>query len=188
LSAAYGTVTKMTPRDEQFLAHSHRFTAVVEATADWSGATPCSEWTAGQLVDHVVDTQRDLLSQHGADLDARVAGAGGAVWSAHHVNLVRLAADDALMSTAYDGFFGPTTLRDTLATFYGFDLLVHGWDLSTSTAEPLRWTETEMDQIETSITLFGPGLYMEGICNPAIEVPADASRQSRILGTLGREG
>jgi uncharacterized protein (TIGR03086 family) len=178
----------MTPLAEQFLANSRRFAAAIHATSEWGRATPCSEWTAAQLVDHVVDTQRDLLSQHGADLDARSVGDGHAVWTAHHDNLVRLAGTESLMSTAYDGFFGPTTVRETLATFYGFDLLVHGWDLSVSAGEPLEWTETEMDQIESSIAIFGPGLYMEGICHPAIEVPGDASRQSRILGTLGRAG
>ncbi len=176
----------MTPLDEQFLHNFDRFTATVAATRDWSAATACSDWTAAQLVDHVVDTQRDLLSQHGASLEERATGDGGAVWAAHHAHLLRLVADEPLMSTAYDGFFGPTTVRDTLATFYGFDLLVHGWDLSSSTGQPLTWTEAEMDQIESSIALFGPGLYMEGICKPAIEVASDASRQLRILGVLGR--
>ena len=36
---------------------------------------------------------------------------------------------DGLPRREYDGFFGRTTIGATLDNFYGFDLVVHGWDL-----------------------------------------------------------
>ena len=33
---------------------------------------------------------------------------------------------------------------------------------------------------------FGPALYMDGICQPAVDVPADADPRTRVLARLGR--
>ena len=56
--------------------HADRFTAVVEAAGDtqWSSPSPCEGWTAADVLDHVVDTQRDFLDKRGADVGARPEG------------------------------------------------------------------------------------------------------------------
>jgi hypothetical protein len=40
--------------------------------------------------------------------------------------------------------------------------------------------------MEAGADSFGPALYMDGICRPAVDVPADADRRTRVLGRLGR--
>ena len=39
---------------------------------------------------------------------------------------------------------------------------------------------------EAGADSFGPALHMDGVCAPAVEVPADADRNVRALARLGR--
>jgi uncharacterized protein (TIGR03086 family) len=169
-------------------AHADRFTAVVEAAGDtdWSSPSPCEGWTAADVLDHVVDTQRDFLDKRGADVGARPEGTPQEEWAAHRDVVRRVTADDAFVSEEYDGYFGRTTVADTLANFYGFDLLVHRWDLARALGQDVTWDDGELDKIEASLEGFGDALYSDGVCKPAIEVPAGASRQERALGLMGR--
>ena len=169
-------------------AHADRFTAVVEAARDndWSSPSPCEGWTAADVLDHVVDTQRDFLDKRGADVGTRPEGTPPEVWAAHRDVVRRVTADDAFVSEEYDGYFGRTTVADTLANFYGFDLLVHRWDLARALGQDVTWDDGELDKIEASLEGFGDALYSDGVCKPAIEVPAGASRQERALGRMGR--
>jgi uncharacterized protein (TIGR03086 family) len=169
-------------------AHADRFTAVVGAAGDteWSSPSPCEGWTAADVLDHVVDTQRDFLDKRGADVGARPEGTPQEEWAAHRDVVRRVTADDAFVSEEYDGYFGRTTVADTLANFYGFDLLVHRWDLARALGQDVTWDDAELDKIEASLEGFGDALYSDGVCKPAIEVPAGASRQERALGRMGR--
>ena len=90
------------------------------------------------------------------------------------------------MSAEYDGYFGRTSVADTLANFYGFDMLAHRWDLATALGQDATFSEAELDRIEKALDGFGDNLYLDGVCKPAIDVPDDASRQAKLLGRMGR--
>lgn len=176
----------MTQIDE-FLSDADTFTDLVATpAADWAAASPCDGWTAADVVDHVVDTQRDFLAQRGADLGERQPGPPDARWAAHLSAVREALSDDAFASSEYDGFFGRTTVADTMARFYGFDLLVHGWDLARALGREPVWTESDMDRIDSALDGFGDNLYHEGVCAPALDVPDDAPRQARLLARMGR--
>jgi uncharacterized protein (TIGR03086 family) len=169
-----------------FLTNAAAFDAVVAQTSDWSSASPCAGWTGADVLAHVIDTQRSFLTDRGLDPGPAAPGTGVDAWGAQLRALRDLLADGAAGETAYDGWFGPTTVGDSLARFYGFDLIVHRWDIATAAGSDTAWSEDEMDQLEAAIESFGPTLYADGICGPAVEVPDDAPRQVRLLGRLGR--
>jgi hypothetical protein len=50
-----------------------------------------------------------------------------------------------------------------------------------------RFGDEELDAIEAAIDGFGEHLYDDGVCKPALEVPADADRQAKVLARLGRQ-
>ena len=51
------------------------------------------------------------------------------MWSEHVAAVLDRVGDDVLHAE-YDGYFGRTTVGATLADFYGFDMVVHRWDLA----------------------------------------------------------
>ena len=82
---------------------------------------------------------------------------------------------------SFDGYFGPSTIGDTLANFYGWDLAVHAWDLARATGQPSPISDAE------GAEGWGESLYSEGVCQPAKDAPADADAVERLLAKLGRD-
>ncbi len=157
--------------------------------AAWDQPSPCEGWTARDVLRHVIDTEREFLVQHGIDLPEQESGTDPAtVWRNHAAALADVLADPGVGARAYDGYFGPTTVGDTLLRFYGHDLVVHRWDLATSAGLEERFTEAEMDFSALCIESYGEALYSEGVCRPGVDAPADADRQAQLLARMGRRG
>jgi len=163
-----------------------RFTDTVAATDDWSATSPCEGWTAADVVDHVVDTERQFLSGHDADVGERPSGSPAEVWAAH-LDVVRPLVTEDFRSREYDSFFGRSTIGATLDNFYGFDLVVHGWDLGAATGRPTIFTDAEMDVLEQAIVGFGDHAYDEGVFLQPVDVSEDADRQTKLLARMGRD-
>ncbi|WP_395695898.1 maleylpyruvate isomerase N-terminal domain-containing protein [Nocardioides sp.] len=168
-----------------FLQAADRFSATVEATTDWSAPSPCAGWTAADVVDHVVDTERQFLAGHDVELGDRPGGTPAELWAAHLV-AVRPRLTPDLLAREYDGFLGRTTIGATLDHFYGFDLVVHGWDLGSSNGRPTTFTDDELDAVEGAFEAFGDHAYDDGVFTGPIDAPEDASRQARLLARTGR--
>lgn len=169
-----------------YLDAADRFSDVVAATTDWSAASPCEGWTAADVVDHVIDTQRDFLARHEIDAGPRPSGPPAQAWAAHLAAVRPLAIDPAIAVREFDGVFGRTTIGATLDAFYGFDLVVHGWDLGASNGRPTTFTQTDMDAMEAAFEGFGDHAYDDGVFWAPVEVAQDADRQTRLLARMGR--
>ncbi|MFZ2502734.1 MAG: TIGR03086 family metal-binding protein [Nocardioides sp.] len=174
--------------------------AAVDRADAWGQPSACADWAAADVLNHLVETQKDFLTQHGLVLPevasspedsstppGSPAPAAIAQWEA----IARLLDDPDVRDRSYEGYFGPTTLGETLGRFYGFDLVVHRWDLAQAlggSGKQERFSEDELDQIEAAADSFGDVLYADGICRPAVPVSPDADRQARVLAKLGRVG
>ncbi|HUG83208.1 MAG TPA: TIGR03086 family metal-binding protein [Euzebya sp.] len=181
----------MTTTAATYRALADRFAHVAAALdpADWDRPSPCEGWTARDVLAHVMTTQHEFLIGTGTpldgptDVDPDPAGA----WAAHVDAVASALADPTVSDASYEGMFGPSTVGATLLRFYGFDMIVHRWDVATAAGLDAPFSAAEMDHIEEDVAAFGPHLYGEGICGPPVEVAADASRQDRLLGALGRD-
>ncbi len=180
----------MDQRIADHLANADTFTALVTTVpADrWGAPSPCDDWTAADVVQHVIDTQRGFLAERGAPLPDPPDGTPAERWAAHDAAVREVLADEAFATTPYDGYFGPTTLADTLRDFYGWDLVVHRWDLGRAVGQEVTWSDAECAFVEGALAGFGDQLYAEGICKPAVDPPAGADEQTRVLALLGRSG
>jgi uncharacterized protein (TIGR03086 family) len=159
----------------------------VPATA-WTKPSPCEGWSAADVVGHLIDTQRDFLGRHGVELGTApdVATDPAGAWREHARRVAEALADDALPATAFDGYVGRTTVGATFEQYYVWDMLVHRWDVARAVGADTPFTDDELDRIEAGADSFGPALHMDGVCAPAVEVPADADRNVRALARLGR--
>ncbi len=186
-------MTSTNPSSDQltatFLARVDRFSAVVDlgpaSGRTWDSPSPCADWTAAAVLHHVISTQRDFLAQRGADLGP-ATGVLVQAWANHRHDLRRLLADGTFGAAEYDGHFGATTVGDSLVRFYGFDLLVHGWDLAQALGRDFTLSDAEVAALNTEADGFGPALHADGICAAAVEPPAGADPQQRLLARLGR--
>lgn len=165
-------------------------TAVIEAVPPeaWTSPSPCEGWSARDVVRHLIETQRDLFTQHGVkigdqpDIDSDPARA----WLDHSNRVLDAVCDDHVPAIAYDGYFGPTTVGATLDQFYVWDMYVHRWDIARATGKGAGLTDAELDRIAQGADRFGDALHMDGICRAGVEAPADADRLTRLLARLGR--
>lgn len=168
-----------------------KFTATVDAvpTDRWSSPSPCSDWTARDVVAHVVGSQREIVTNVGLELppgpspEADPAGA----WAATRDAMQEILDDPARGNLEYDGYFGRTSLAATIDTFFTFDLVVHGWDLARATGLDETIADSDLDFVETAAAGMGEAIRSEGVCGPAIDVPEDADRTTRVLAYLGRQ-
>lgn len=174
----------------EYAAAMRPLTDVVEAVPGprWADPSPCEGWTALDVLRHLVDTQREFLTGRGVALgpvpDLRADPAAG--WRSHAERVAEVLTDGSVVTEAYDGHFGPTTLGATLEQFYVWDMLVHRWDIARAVNAPAQHTDAELDRISAGADSFGDALYMEGICRPGAEPPAEVDRQTRVLARLGR--
>lgn len=156
----------------------------------WSAPSPCQGWTTRDVLAHLIETQRDFLTERGAAAGAAPKPDADPVsaWRDHARWVVDILQDDATVATEYDGFFGPTTLGETLEQFHIWDMLVHRWDIATGGGLDAELTDEELNVVDSGAEAFGEGLYMDGVCRPGVVAPPDADRLTRVLAKLGRLG
>jgi uncharacterized protein (TIGR03086 family) len=168
-----------------------KFTATVEAvpTDRWSSPSPCDGWTAHDIVQHVVDTQREIVTKVGLELPSEPSPEADPVgaWFATRDAMQEILDDPDRANLEYDGYFGRTSLAATVDAFYAFDLVVHGWDLARATGLDETIADADLDFVESVAAGMGESIRMDGVCGPALEVPESADRTTRVLAFLGRQ-
>lgn len=162
------------------------FSAVCADVTAWEAPSPCEGWTARDVLEHVMDTQRDFLAQRGHDLPPVSGPDPAARWSAHRGAVEALLANPEVAGAAFEGAFGPTTIGAVLTEFYGFDLVVHRWDPARSQGREETLDAEERALIGSSVAAWGEHAYAPGIFATPPEIDPEASEQHRVLALTGR--
>lgn len=178
---------------QRFTRLADHFDAVVAAVpADrWDSPSPCEDWTVADVVSHVATTEREFLERMELPAGEVPDGAGPVEqWHVARAALQAAIDDPAVAARTYDGYFGPTTIGETIDTFYAMDLAVHGWDVARgaglSELEQLHPDDLVRAQSKLS-DLAGDTVRSAGIFGEPVPVPDDASEQDRFLAWTGRQ-
>lgn len=189
-SSASSSPSSASPPADAYRAADGPLTAVVSSLApsEWDAPSPCEGWSAADVLGHMIETQRSFLSDRGVALGPQpdVASDPAGAWAAHRDEVLTLLTDPAVAGIEYDGHFGRATVGDTVVRFYVFDMVAHRWDIARAAGRDERFTEAELDQLESGIASFGPAIHADGICKPGVDSSEGADRQARVLATLGR--
>ena len=179
----------MTSTADQFTARADAFAAVLDrARPHWDAPTPCEGWTVRDVVDHVIDTERDFLQRQDlAPGPAPDRSDPQEAWRSHAAAVTEVLGRDGVADTEYDGYFGRTTIAATMADFYGWDLVVHGSDVARATDQGWTVSDEEAARLHATADGWGDALHSAGVCGAAVEVPDDASVTDRLLARLGRD-
>lgn len=181
----------MTDIADRYRRLAGRFTDLVADVPPerWSSPSPCEEWTAEGVLEHVVDSEIDFYTRMQFEPAAALKGIDPVEAWPQIRDLVQAVLDDpARAATPYDGMFGSTTFAATIDQFYCLDLVVHGWDIAHATGisafEPIP--AEEIDKATSSIAPLVDVMRQPGGFGPEIAVADDADPQTKLLAVLGR--
>lgn len=176
----------MTDTLQMWRDHATPFTTVVDKVQDWAAPSPCQGWSAADVLTHVIETQRDFLTDRGLALPHLAASDPVPRWQEHTALVEDLLADPGVGEQQYVGFFGPTSVAESLQLFYGTDLLLHRWDLARSQGDQEVFTASELAEIRTALDAYGEAAYLPGIFANPLPTQPGADEQTVVLALTGR--
>ena len=154
----------------------------------WSNPSPCADWTARDVVVHVGDslfrvaeTLDDLGERKIADTDDIVTAWDEVV--ARFTAIVTVADLDKVIPN----LFGPFPAREVLGRFMTTDVLIHTWDLSRAIGVDERLNPYAVSATYEALLPLDGILRNPGVFGPAVDAPADADEQTRLITFLGRK-
>lgn len=176
---------------EQTFSHTHQVVAGVKKD-QLSLATPCSEWTTGELISHTVGVVRNI---------GQAVATGNAPTEPSTVELsnnlgaqFRATADDTLAAWRKAGLDGETNIgagpmpRQAAISINLLDTATHAWDIARATGQP------EALPADLATLVFGicQGFVTDDVRKfagfaPAVTVGASANPTEQLVAFLGRK-
>ena len=185
---------------QRYRRRADAFAAKVEAVRSdqWSAPSPCAKWSAADVVTHVIDMHRAMLTPLGRTFDADPRADAVAAFRTARASIEAVLDDPAAAATPCDTPLGRVSVAEHIDGVVSDDLVVHGWDLARATGQDDRLDETDVVRLWEHSTAvppelmtrlrtpgaFGPGIEVYG---PEVPVRADVRTQDRLLGFLGRD-
>jgi uncharacterized protein (TIGR03086 family) len=183
---------------ELFAKCLEQATAVVKQVrdVDMANTTPCTEWNVRDLAGHMLyelawvpeiiagRTVDEVGNKYEGDLFDDDAQDMIVQWERAAAR-----ADRAVMEVDPEGTahlsYGDVSVDDYLQEI-GADLLVHAWDLAKGVGQPLRFDPAAAQAVFARTKPRRPALAESGLFGPAIDVPASADLQTKLLALFGR--
>lgn len=168
-------------------------TRVHLAQGRWGAPTPCPEWDARALVNHLVNEQRwtppllggSTIAEVGDRFDGDLLGADPIATYDEAAATALAAVEEVDPERVVHLSFGDRPAREYL-TQLAADHLVHAWDLARALGED----ETlDTDAVDALLAWFPSTqrLYIEiDVVGPPTPIADDASPQDRLLAMFGR--
>jgi uncharacterized protein (TIGR03086 family) len=181
----------MSEMTERFESAAAGFDKRVQAVPQdkWSAQSPCEDWTARDVVGHVVRNYRSIAAEATGG-EARLMGDDEnpvKAWSEAYGRLSALAKDPDALAKPVRGPGGPTPLEQAMGSLVAMDTLVHTWDLARSVGGDER---LDPDVTHLSRQLLEPMDAMirrPGVFGPKLDPPEGADEQTQLLYFLGRQ-
>jgi uncharacterized protein (TIGR03086 family) len=186
-------IANQSPADE-YREIAGRFTQLVEAVPDeatWQRPAPVPEWTARDVVRHLVEWFPGFLAggagvtlPQGPSVDEDPVGAWRTMSDGVQSVLDDPASAQLVLSNPH---IGDVPLPQAIAQFFTNDVFMHTWDLARATGQ-----DETLDPQRCAVLLEGMQpidelLRSSGQYGPAVAVPDDADVQTRMLAFIGRD-
>lgn len=164
-----------------------RFADLIDHATDWDAPSPVAEWTAIDIVAHVLVYWPGFFAWGGIELPTPNPNELAASFWAQSVAVDELCADDERLAAEFVGPDGFVGTLGTAISFYCADLFMHGWDLAKATGQDATLNASTAEQLLVGMAPVTEQLRSLGQYGPVIEVPADAPVVDRFIGFIGRD-
>ncbi|GAA1763981.1 maleylpyruvate isomerase family mycothiol-dependent enzyme [Streptomonospora arabica] len=166
-----------------------RFTTLVESASagDWARPSPVAEWTALDIVKHLVEWSRGFLQGAGIELpELHVVADPVAAWK-RHVTDIQAILDDPAGRVLSNPHTGDKPVDEAIDEFYTPDVWMHSWDLAKALG---REPDLGQERAGAALAAMEPMdrlLRDSGQFGPAVPVAPTASAQDRLMAFIGRD-
>jgi uncharacterized protein (TIGR03086 family) len=146
-----------------------------EADGRWGSPSPCPEWDARGIVEHVIGFHDVLVLR---PLDAKPKRPKD-----NPVERWTVTVDALFIALSQPGVLDD---KDSLIGYLTTEVLVHTWDLSKAIGATVT-LDRRLCQLGLDRVLAGGGQLTRDMFEPAVPVPEGASVQDRLVGAFGRD-
>ena len=165
------------------------FDSRVQATdaGAWSNQSPCSEWTARDVVAHVGNNLLGLIGAFQGNEPTTIDADDDIVqaWdSAHNGFISALATAD--LETNVPGPFGPMPAAQLIGRFISTDVLVHTWDLARSVGGDEQINADACAAAYGGLKSMDAMIRRPGVFGDKVQGSPDDDLQTEFLRFLGR--
>ena len=167
------------------------FTSRVRGTREWDTPSPVADWTARDVVRHLVEWLPPFLASGSSarlpavpPVDDDPVGA----WQAH-VGAVQALLDDPATAelTLSNPHIGQLPLDRAIDQFYTSDVFMHTWDLARATGQDDRLDPEFCALLLAGMEPIEDLIRSSGQYGPRVPVTGDADTQARLLAFIGRD-
>lgn len=160
-------------------------TLILGVPADrWTNPSPCEQWHARDVVDHVVGYSAHVLRE-----TARVEPTAAPPTNEDPVEAFRAIRAD--VQRVLDDPATSPDVAEFIDAAVSFDLPQHWWDLAKATGQDATMDAEEVDVLWKTLSPMRPSWWEWQVENghyaPKVPVLDDAPLQDRVLGLIGRD-
>jgi uncharacterized protein (TIGR03086 family) len=177
--------------DEEVVRHRcacDGFSSVAEAVAPdaWSVPTPCTEWTARDVVEHVIGFHEFLLLRPLGVRAHRPREGPAARWDATSVALFTALTTEGVLDRATELPGGGTSTPRMMIQALTTDVLVHTWDLARAAELPSD-LDDELCVRAYEAVRASEFRRADGMIGEEIPVAAGARATDKLVAFYGRD-
>ncbi|WP_406397725.1 TIGR03086 family metal-binding protein [Streptomyces sp. NBC_00879] len=187
---------------DRYRRHADAFERKVAAveSGQWESPSPCEDWTARDVVGHIIDMHGVMLRPLGRSLSPapRLEDDPLGAFTSARADIQAVLDAPESAGTQCDTPTGRMTVEQQIDQVISDDMVLHGWDLARATGQDDRMDPADVERMWSSTSAipddvleklrtpeaFGPGVKVFG---PEVPVPKDAPLQDRLLGMIGRD-
>jgi uncharacterized protein (TIGR03086 family) len=188
----------MTEFGDRYRRRADAFETLIASTpaSRWSWPSPCDDWDARGVVEHVVVMHGVMLRP--LDREPRAAPSVGddplAAFRAARADVEAVLDDPVLATSLTETPAGELPAEEMIDQVVSQDMVFHAWDLAKATGQD---DTIDADEVAAALPvaerlppeMHEPGAFRDGLVvyGPVVEVARNAPAQHRLLGLLGRD-
>lgn len=165
------------------------FGRLIDGVTDWSAPAPVPEWTARDVVAHLIDWSADFVTGRlGISLPAvtPVEEDPRRAW-AEHVARIEHLLESRGSEVVTAAPMGTQPLGQMLDRIYTPDIFLHSWDLARASGQEPPMDEPTCEAMLAGMEPMDELLRSSGQYGPRVPVAPSRSALDRLIGFIGRD-